>query len=310
MSNYRYSDEHLYRAKLTIIHQLRRYYSACYNNKNYITAVEKNISEKLLPQLEIMFMDDIMRGGSHTVKYTTDKIDKSNRFLQLDDWICCGYQIAGKSKIFMEHQGIPLEGDFNLNDEGKKLLQMIDDLKSMDAYQFQKKYYIPPKWNGLEKLLDAIGATLRFHSPDIFVVPEDEFLCTVWDEKGLRFDGTLDDRVKLALLQFFNANQNEYGIHNPSYENQNLYFNELPVEKIKAILIFRRADTSQPFYASALDLTLDMGDGTGYNTKFDINPEQGKAFGEKLTYEVFVPKYGVTAPSGGGKPHRTDYERS
>lgn len=311
MADYRYNDADLFKIRAAVFEHLKRYFSACHNSRNYITAVEKNISEKLLPTLEDLFMDDLMNGGVHDVKYM--EINKQ-KLLSLDRVGFCNYQAA--KGAFEKKIGIPLEGKFDLNAEGKKILQMIDDLRSMDAREFSAKYYTPPVCNGMEKLLSAIGKTTDLSS----------FFNASYTETMYRLDGTLDERAKIAAAQFFNANINDFRKYAPRYENQILYFADNPVESIDAILIFKREDTSQPFYAAELDISLyyeeptDGDEETPPNAvrfkfrsanarfKFDITHEQGKEFGEKITHDVLVPKYGAEITASADRKERNYHD--
>lgn len=299
MADYKYDNLDLFLTQAAVYKQLEHYWSACYNNRNYLTAVEKNISEKLLPKLEDLFMEDLMNGGVHDVKYMELNRQK---VLSLDRHAYCNYQAA---KGGLEKKiGIPVEGEFDLNTEGRKILQMIDDLKYMSVKEFQEKYYIPPVLNGVEKLLDIVDKTTDLSA----------FLNAAYSEHTIRLDGTFDDRVKIAMAQFLNANPDHFKKNTPKYENQTLYFNGNPIESIDAILIFERKDTSQPFYASSLDFTLwryEDDDGRkGRSIKIDFTPEQGKELGEKMTHDVFIPKYGAEITSATDKRERNDHNKT
>lgn len=316
MADYRYNNADLFKIRATTFEHLKRYFSACHNSRNYITAVEKNISEKLLPTLEDLFMDDLMNGGVHDVNYMD--INKQ-KLLALDRIGFCNYQAA--KGAFEKKIGIPLEGEFDLNAEGKKILQMIDDLRSMDTNEFVAKYYTPPVCNGMEKLLSAIGKTTDLSS----------FFNASYTETMYRLDGTLDERAKIAMAQFFNANIKDFKKYAPRYENQTLYFEGSPVESIDAILIFKRENTSQPFYAASLDVSLyyeepaDGDEGVRFNFKgvnvlfkckksanarfeFNITYEQGKEFGEKITHDILVPKYGAVITASADRKERNYHD--
>lgn len=256
--------------------QLMRYYTACHNDNAHLKAVEININNRLLPKIEGLIAQDMMEGGQHDVKYITWNKQPT---LFVDHTAYCNYQ-AAQGKI-MEKYGCPLAGDFDRMREGKKVLEMIDDLENISISDFCKKYYEPPVFHKLDVLVNNLQQLYK----------DENYRTGITTTRSIGGKIRFDNRANIAMMQFLNANREYY----PScYENGKLYFesDKREVDHIAARLAFSRKSENEDFslYKMSIFMYHNKEEETHSRLDFDKIPlEVGKSFG-KLFTQVTYPR--------------------
>lgn len=271
-------------ATMGVNQQLKRYYTACHNARNTMPAVEQHITLRLLPKIEEMVMNDALEGGKHKIKYLEHN---NQRVLFAGDSAFCNYQ--GAKGILMEKFHCPLEGNFDMIEEGKKTLQMIDDLENMSASQFKKKYYTPFDFNGVEKLVSAIE---NAYDPATFETSGTTF-------KALVGSFELDKKMMMSLAQFCNANPDSF---TTEYKNGTLHLFDIPVAKAAVEIVARHDNFEDDLCVRQVEFTFTPNpDDTlygfplsdykpeRYSFKVNLKPEQGEHLGKVLTETYYKP---------------------
>lgn len=264
--------------------QLKRYYTACHNARNTMPAVEQHITLRLLPKIEDMVMNDVLEGGKHNVRYMEHN---KQRVLFAGDTAFCNYE--GAKGILMEKFQCPMEGRFDMIEEGKKTLQMIDDLETMSASQFKKKYYTTPSHKGVERLMSAIE---NAYDPAIFETSSTTF-------KALVGSIELDKKMMMSLTQFCNANPESFA---PEYKDNTLYICGVPVAKAAVEIIARHDNFEDDLCVRQLEFTFTPNPNdtlfgfplsdekpVRYSFPVDLTPEQGRHLGKVLTDTYYKP---------------------
>jgi len=202
----RFHDNNVLKALIAIEWQMNRYYTGCYNDNAPLKAVDKAIVSKLLPKIEDVLVQDAVKGGRHSIKYLTNPRTQ-NSLILVDNAIFCAYEDT--TKDYLANCCVPIEEKVNRIEEGKKLLEMIDDLHLLSISDFVKKHYKEYEHKGLDKLLNFLYDNYddKNFTPKL-VVP-----------RGIL--GSMKYKnIEPVLAQFFNANKEVY---RGSYENGKLY---------------------------------------------------------------------------------------
>lgn len=225
--------------------QLRRYLTACENEKATYRIVEDAISERLIPIVENMMSDDAMEGGVHPMKHHTYQ-GQPALFCSHSCYVA-NYTFA-RGFVYDELKKIgdlPFYDAGNMIDEGNRLLDMIDDLEQGMKYEsFNKKYYRVPKLKGVDRLLSGIERMVDdaikndFHWSKVFdVMP---FYNTATGECGMFVDLQPDKRITdYTMFPFLSQNRQALGVGVPALKNDMLYMNgSNPVQRYNLHLFF------------------------------------------------------------------------
>lgn len=275
-----YKTRHLQNAYVAVFQQMTRYFTACHNEKNFITATENYISNKLLPAMEDKLVDDMMEGGKHEYKYLDNK---GHRILMLDTTAFCNYQ-ASQGWGLLERYGCPLQGKYSLIEEGKKMLELIDDFCNLSTKEFVDKHHVPPERHGEDKLAR--------HLYKLFDMER-------FNEMNCRpeyIDGRVqfDDRAIAPVYQYLCANPERFRVE---MDGNTIVVNGHSVHHIGAFMSFGREklnDNNPIRVGVELRLYFDEKetDGISMNLKSvpnETKKELGKHF-EKHHYEKFIPR--------------------
>ena len=225
--------------------QLRRYLTACENEKATYRIVEDAISERLIPIVENMMSDDAMEGGVHPMKHHTYQ-GQPALFCSHSCYVA-NYTFA-RGFVYDELKKIgdlPFYDAGNMIDEGNRLLDMIDDLEQGMKYEsFNKKYYRVPKLKGVDRLLSGIERMVDdaikndFHWSKVSdVMP---FYNTATGECGMFVDLQPDKRITdYTMFPFLSQNRQALGVGVPALKNDMLYMNgSNPVQRYNLHLFF------------------------------------------------------------------------
>lgn len=202
----RFYDDDVLKALIAIEWQMNRYYTGCYNDNAPLKAVDKAIVSKLLPKIEDVLVQDAVKGGRHSIKYLTNPRTQ-NSLILADNAIFCAYEDT--TKDYLADCCVPIEEKVNRIEEGKKLLEMIDDLHLLSISDFVEKHYKEYEHKGLEKLLDFLYENYN----------DEKFYLRHINSKGILGDMKYKN-IEPVLAQFFNANKVKY---RGEYENGKLY---------------------------------------------------------------------------------------
>ena len=202
----RFHDGNALKALIAIEWQMNRYYAGCFNDNAPLKAVDKAIVSKLLPKIEDVLVQDAVKGGRHSVKYLTNPRTQ-NSLILADNAIFCAYEDT--TKDYLATRSIPIEEKVNRIEEGKKLLEMIDDLHLLSISDFVKKHYKEYEHKGLDKLLNFL-----YDNYD-----DKNFTPTLVVPRGI-LGNMKYKNIEPVLAQFFNANK---AVYRGSYENGKLY---------------------------------------------------------------------------------------
>lgn len=265
--------------------QLKKYYTACHNARNKMPAVEQHITLRLLPKVEEIVMNDILEGGKHDIKYLEHN---KQQVLFTAESAFCNYE--GAKGILMERFNCPLEGNFDMIKEGKNIIQMIDDLETMSAAEFSKKYYTAPSYKGIDKLIASIEEA---YNPDTFKTTAESL-------KSLAGHFEFDDKMKFAFMRFCISNQENI---DTECKNNTLYLSGIPVVKAGVKIVARRENYSEDLNVKSLAFTFSpnkqdslygfvLGGDTPerYALRINVPPELGKQLGKTLTDTYYIPK--------------------
>lgn len=277
-----YKNNYLQNAYATLFKQMKRYFTACHNERNFITATENYITQKLLPAMEDKLVDDMMEGGKHEYKYLDNK---GHKILMIDTTAFCNYQ-ASQGWGLLERYGCPLQGKYSLIEEGKKMLELIDDFCKLSTKEFVEKHHVPPERHGEDKLAR--------HLYKLFDDKQFE------DIGGLRSDfigGIMrfDDRAVAPVYQYLCANPECFVA---SMDGNVMSINGKPVHHIGAFYGFGREklDDTKPIRAQFAELRLyhDAEEKNCSTVRMKAIPleterELGKHF-EKHHFEKFIPR--------------------
>lgn len=209
--------------------QLRRYVTACENEKASYRIVEDAISERLIPIVENMMVDDAMEGGSHPMKHHT---------YQGQPALFCSHSCYvanyGFSKGLLYNElkkigDLPFYDARNMVDEGNRLLDMIDDLSQGMSYaSFNQKYHRVPKLKGVDRLFSGIERMVDDAAKSGFgwdkitdVMP---YYNTTTGECGIYLDFKPDKKISdYVMFQFLSQNRQALGVGIPTLKNDILY---------------------------------------------------------------------------------------
>ncbi len=219
--------------------QQKLYLSACCNGTN-LEAAEQTINRYMIPKLEELAIEDIMEGGEHNIKHLDPKPELP--VLVIDGSVYCNYQTAKQTSV-LSAMGCPLEGNIDAIQEGRILVEMINDLCSMSPADFARKHPVCGEFfNGSARLISMLEKVYK----------AEDFRESSYTNKLVKGDIRFDNRIKAAVMQFINANEN----NRARYENSALYYNETEITAVGAELAFRRNDTTEDFILSKLKLCL------------------------------------------------------
>ncbi|MGN1422664.1 MAG: hypothetical protein ACI4XA_04750 [Oscillospiraceae bacterium] len=277
-----FNNPDLEKSLYTIENELLAYFTACHNSRQCILEIEEAISEKLLLKIEEELLLDGFHGGDHDYKYVT--INNQN-VLVTDGLIFCDYQAANE---ISDNIGFPIEGQFDLTEEGERLLEMIDDLGSLPLDEYRRKYYDNVRYRAVDKLM--------------------EYLESSFSAGGFRLKSAgpyalfgyfpLDGIGKLALAQFCLCNPDCFIT---DFKGSTVYIEKIPVAAAEIHLSAQRRDLSKPLEVYKLEVNYSPDadyhyrpgirftpDGTIINDNvmcFDVNisPALGSRLGGMLT---------------------------
>lgn len=244
-----FANEDIRTAIDNISQQLRRYITGCENEKASYHIVEDAISERLIPIVENMMVDDAMEGGSHPMKHHT---------YQGQPALFCSHSCYvanyGFSKGLLYNElkkigDLPFYDARNMIDEGNRLLDMIDDLEHGMKYDdFNKKYYRIPKFKGIDRLFSGIDRMVDDAIKSGFcwskVTDVMPFYNTATGECGLFLDLQPDVKItNYILFPFLSQNRQALAVGVPALKNDMLYINgSNPVQRYNLHLFFTLAN--------------------------------------------------------------------
>lgn len=275
----RYHDQMLHKALVVIFRQLQRYFTACQKERNFLTAAEDAISRIMLPRIENLIIEDIMNGGEHEYKYVENSKARQS-ILMVDKVPYCNYQ-ATKGTHLLQVYDCPLEGRFDLIEEGKKTLQMVQDFRSMSVSDFQKKYYQPPAYKEINRLLGLLESLCTV----------DVYHNAVLNNKRMKGEFRFDQRAKIAVMPFLNANSRGAA----RYEATTLYYRDMIIDRVCANVTLERGKTTEDFVLTAFELLLHTAGDAGecFSLPFVFKPEHRgscESFGRMFTKKIY-PQY-------------------
>ncbi len=219
--------------------QQKLYLSACCGG-THLDAAEQAINRYMIPKLEELAIEDIMDGGYHNIKHLDPKPELP--VLVIDGNVYCNYQTAKRTDV-LSSIGCPLEGNYDAIQEGRTLLEMINDLCSMSPADFVRKHPVYGEhFNGSARLISMLEKVYK----------AEDFRESSYSNKQVEGDIRFDNRAKVAVMQFINANEN----NRARYENSALYYNDTEITAVGAELAFKRNDTTEDFYLTKLKLCL------------------------------------------------------
>ncbi len=275
----KYHSTDLKKTFSALYNQQKAYLSGCCHSNTSLDTAEKMINSVMIRSIEDMAVEDIMNGGEHDIKNISP--DPNYPVLVVDDIVFCNYQTAKRTNI-LGQIGCPLDGNYNAYDEGNALIGMINDLQTLSLADFVKKHYIEGEYfNGSAKLISMI---------------ERVYAQSKLSERGYsttKFSGDIiiDDRIKVAVMQFINANTNNIS----RYENSALFYNDKEIKTVGAELEFRRESTGEDFVLSKLTLQLFIDEEHSAHYPFPIaigvgEREAAQSLGRLFTSSTY-PKY-------------------
>ncbi|MBQ8195884.1 MAG: hypothetical protein IJZ47_11030 [Oscillospiraceae bacterium] len=278
-----YKDTNFKKALSALYNQQKAYLSGCCRSNNSLATAEQAINGIMLKKLEELAVEDIMNGGEHDIKNISN--DPACPILVIDSIIFCNYRAAKKFDL-LQTLGCPLDGTYSSTEDGEALLQMINDLQTLSLADHAKKYYVEGEYfNGSARLISMLE---KIYDSNAF----SESAVSVTEIDG---DIRFDNRAKVAVMQFINANTNNQG----RYENAALYYGNREIKTVGAELSLRRADSSEDFVLSKLTLQLFVDDQCSEHFPFAIalganEREAARSFG-KLFTSVTYPRFADNA---------------
>ncbi len=274
-----YKDTNFQKALSALKNRQKAYLSGCCRSNNYLDAAENAINSILLKRIEDLAVEDVMNGGEHDIKNISP--DPKFPVLAIDSNIFCSYKAAQKFNL-LQALGCPLEGNYSSAEDGKAMLEMIADLQYLSISDFAKKHYSEGElFNGASRLISMLE---KLYDDKEFT--ENGFSLT-------EIDGSVkfDNRAKVAVMQFINANTNNQG----RYEGSALYYSDKEIKTIGAELGFKRNDASEYLILAKLTLRLFVDDACSGHYPFEIaiasnEQEAARSFGRMFT-EITYPRF-------------------
>ncbi len=277
-----YKDTNFKKALSALYNQQKAYLSGCCHSDNFLAAAEQAINNAMLRKIEDMAVEDIMNGGEHDIK----NISSNPQFpvLVIDGTVFCNYQTAKKTNI-LKTLGCPLEGNYSSIEDGRAMLAMISDLQSLSLADFVKKNYVEGEYfNGSARLISMLE---KLYS-------DKDFSESSYSISSVDGDIRFDNRAKVAVMQFVNANSN----NKCRYENSMLYYGDTEIKTVSAELSFKRGSSSEDFVLSKITLQLFIDDKCSSHYPFKIalgtnERETAQSFGRlftSATYPRFADK--------------------
>lgn len=270
-----YEDANALNALTAVKTQLARYFTACYNDKASLKAVEKAIASKLLSKIEDILVQDVVDGGEHDIEYLNHPIT-GNSVLFTASFVFCGYEEATENLLLA--YGVPIEGNFNRVEEGRKVLAIIDDLHLLSVKDFAEKHYKDYEHKNLDKLLKFLYNNYNDNS----------FKPWSYTLEGI-YGGVRYKNIEPVLAQFFNANKQAY---RGRYKSGKLYFHN---NEVKDILVMFSARNQQGekvkdhFSTGDLEIRLYYGEDGYTEIKLkDVSEKWRDKLGKKIEQESFL----------------------
>lgn len=276
-----FNNPSLEKSLYAIENELLAYFTACHNSGQCILEIEEAISEKLLLKIEEELLLDGFHGGDHDYKYVT--INDQNVLLT-DGLIFCDYQAANE---ISDNIGFPIEGQFDLVEEGERLLEMISDLGSLSVEEYRKKYFDTVRYRAVDKLMEYLESAFNAGS----------FRLKSAGPYALFGYFDLDGIGKLALAQFCLCNPDRFIT---DFKGSTVYIEKIPVAVAEVHLSAHRRELSDPLEVYQLqvnyspDANYHYRPGIGFTSDgtiednvmcFDIkiSPALGSRLGKMLT---------------------------
>lgn len=299
-----YKNKNINNALIVVFEQMKAYFSACVNDKNRMPAIENAISKYMLPRVEAYIVDDIMAGGEHTFKTIENK---GQPILLVDNVAFCNYT-ASEGWGLLQKYDCPLNKDYHLINEGKKTADIINDFCSMDVKAFAKKHYVPVPIKNTDVLIrhlatlyraenfrtdEELANTKNLNSNDDNIIYASEVtFVKKSNEKTVFGKIKFEDRIKFALLQFFNANPSYF---HASYEGGIFTINNRKTEgRIEAEVGFGRNNNFSDFELRVLYLNIYISKNGTNSEHLDIKielPDNCKAELGKIFTRTTYPRY-------------------
>lgn len=262
MSIPKYADRELNKAHKALHDQLKIYLSACYQAKNCVTAVEESISKRLLPALENNLISDIMKNGKHEIQSGDNR---GTPLLITDNVVFTNY--AGTQRL----NYTPSEEKYDLVTEAKKLHLMIDDYLSMSPRDFSKKHFKEPRAKGVDVLLSHLTQALE----------NSTFVGDYFAPKVVTGDIEFSYNTIYAVHQFWEANPE---IYPPSkIKNGQLYYDDMPIEAVRATVGFNRATEDENYRLTNICLEVSINEEKGLFRILKVDPKNAVEFGDRFT---------------------------
>lgn len=211
--NHSFKDNRIELAFEVLQKQVKLYFTACeQHNHEVYQPVEDVITKRLFPKLEQLILADTRLGGKHEM-YT--KWHQNSSYFWVDSIVICNYQ-AAQGQIARELM-CPIEKPCDVETEGKKILEMTEDLYKMSVYDFLAKHNVPAPVSELETFLNEITPDIALDNVcDVKYYPSRE------GENAVRSLMTIklsDDDVLLSLYSFVSANPEYFGYNRVSFVN-------------------------------------------------------------------------------------------
>lgn len=293
-ANHHFSDYNIEQAFKVIEKQEKNYYTACEQHSHTVyEPLEEAMEKQLFPKLEQLVFTDIQLGGKHEMK--TRWHQNANVFVT-DGRVYCGYK-AAQGEIAHEYK-CPIEKPCDVVEEGKKLLEMIEDLNKLSTRDFVKKYDVDPLINNFDVLVNDIFAKVALG--DVTGAKfSDKNSDKMWCEFYLEL---YDDAALFTLYSFANANPEYVGYNRFSLVDGKVNYRDdfddifIP-DNIKFMIMFNK-NLSSPDDDYKIDSMLFTGEEGYYSgIVFDLKEDNVEDFNEKtkaLTQffnEIVCPLY-------------------
>ncbi len=276
----KFIDMDLAKAVISIKDQLFRYYTACMQARNTsVQAVENDIDNRLQRALENSLTEDTLKGGVHTIKYV--KGIRNRNILFLDGAPFAGFDTV-RDPRFLSKLGCPLDGTYNLSDEGNTVLEMINNFIGMSLKDFADKYFSMPATNNADDFLNELA---KFVNYEKFEISDDAFL----NDPKFYMGGylTFSGRELLLVPSFINSNPKRFGKNAAEMVGDTAYYNGKPITSIELFFTIDHYDMDNFRMRGPAAFYLFTDNNKDPDIAIELDVPKGSEFLKALRKEVY-----------------------
>lgn len=237
--------------------QILCYLTACDHEQHMLNVAEDAITTYLIPKVEELLTEDSMEGGEHSMSRKMHQGQEGlfyngNAYLvnyQFAKGVMCdSYRKAGI---------IPIECARDVNYEGNRLIDMVQDLSgNMSHSEFMKKYHrnIPLKYR--DRLMQGLGLSLQHVAEHGF--PDSELVDVFAYQRGVSFWVTADKKVMdNAMYVFIGWNRQALDMPRPKLEDGRLLVGS-EVKRYDIVYKFELVDPHRSREQMKLTASIDL----------------------------------------------------